>query len=117
MPTTDTIRVQGRPSVVVKLTEVDDAAFALVNGRHFALTVGKMTDLTGAMRDGVNELQFVVKNKGQSTPIGGSLPGGPWKGHFELYIGSRLAGTYQDDGHDGLGTAEHTVADIQILAN
>ena len=111
------IVVHGNPSIVVQLTEVDDQGYVQVNGRHFDLPLNQAVEVTGAMRNGLNEIQFVVKNTGSSTPFGANLPPGAWKGRFELYIGGSLQGEYYDEGNDGLNKAEHTVANVQILAN
>lgn len=109
------LTVKAGSVITILLAEVDDSGFARVNGNHFDLSVDSHCDVTQSMRNGINKIRFTVRNTGASTPVG-TLPGGAWKGTFELYVNGRMAGRYANKGDDGLFGVEHIVGEIDILA-
>lgn len=114
----ETHPIRAGTPVSVRLTDPpDDAAKVIVNGHNFALDKeGSATDVTGAMKNGLNELKFVVQNKGGTFP-GGSLPPGRWTGSFQLMANGNIIGQYADEGDDGMSQpTDHAVALITLQA-
>lgn len=111
----NTIEMRHGATVQIRLREADDRGFVTVNNHHFALAIDQAVDVTSVLRTGVNTMKLVVDNTGEAVPFIGHLPGGPWSGHFEVYIAGGLVGAYADKGNDGPSRHQHTVADIELL--
>src|SRR5690242_14767544 len=105
--TTNTITTYRTSSVAIRLIEIRDAGYALVNDHHFALQVGRLTDISAALNQNFNTMRLFVQNKG-------IIIGGRWNGRFELSVNGKLVGAYADEGTDIRSNQDHLVAEIDI---
>jgi hypothetical protein len=105
--TNNTVTAYRTSSVDIRLVEVQDAAYAQVNDHHFALAVGRPTDISAALNQNFNAIRLVVQNKG-------TILGGNWMGRFELYVDGKLVGAYADEGVDLRPNQEHLVAELEL---
>ena len=105
--TTTILTAYRNSSISIRLIEIQDSGYALVNDHHFALQVGRPIDISAALNQTFNTLQLFVHNSGL-------IIGGHWNGRFELYVNGRLIGAYANEGTDIRTNQDHLVAQIEL---
>lgn len=100
--------------IEVRLIEGRDEAYITVNEHYFSLTNGTKINVSSALQEGVNLLNFVVKTFPLLERISRGLFNQDWCGRFELYIDGKLRGTYNQSGGVFWGSREYTVAKIEL---
>ncbi|MFM6357264.1 MAG: hypothetical protein ACKPH7_09100 [Planktothrix sp.] len=103
--------------IEVRLIEGRDEAYINVNEHYFSLETGIKLNISSALQEGVNLLNFKVKTYSLPERIIRGLVSKDWCGRFELYIDGKLAGTYRKNGGVFMGSCEYTVAEIELNIN